>query len=295
MNPFNGIHSKINDGRKQRSAAVQFKHNGSITLDPLVPTVFGTHAGIINNLSLNDSLDPGGIFPEYTDFPPTHVKQLQYARIISNAIRFSVINGDEADDGYWEAARVQVPVDNDYDVVNPSGYFGSVTTGESVPLITGAIFQTNADISTYPGFCSGKLHELDKYVFSLNSIEDEHPFLAVNTSNDPNPLYTFNNVRPWPLVDKAWDVIIIKIYGRQGAIAVPANPGDPAHVPPIPPSPATSGLQVKTQLYYELVSNQEIVYRESSALSRLMKHTYYDENWTEFLDSLNHDKAGWIP
>lgn len=104
------------------------------------------------------------------------------------------------------------------------------------------------DLANNSSYMSGRNRDLHKYVFKLNSFTTEHPFASIKSTTDLDQM-----------LDQTWDVVLIKIHGR----AVIGSP---------------------SILMYDTVSNQEIIYQESTALSRLMTPSIRDPNFQTYLN-----------
>lgn len=106
----------------------------------------------------------------------------------------------------------------------------------------------DVDMANNSTYMSGRNRDLHKYVFKLNSFTTEHPFSSIKPTTDLDQM-----------IDQTWDVILIKIHGR-GVIGSPSI------------------------VMYDTVSNQEIIYQESTALSRLMTPSVRDPNFQSYLN-----------
>lgn len=94
------------------------------------------------------------------------------------------------------------------------------------------------ELSNEPSYQRGKLRDIHRYMFRLNSQNTEHNLARL--SSDP---VLFPPVEQ--MIDEDWDMIVIKIHGRVDT----ASP---------------------SVLNYEIVNNQEVVYKPNTAISRLM-------------------------
>lgn len=90
------------------------------------------------------------------------------------------------------------------------------------------------ELSNEPTYQRGKLKDIHQYMFRLNSNNTDHNFGKLSETE------TLSQV-----LDEDWDMIVIKIHGRVEA-------GSPS------------------VLNYEIVNNQEVVYKSGTAISRLM-------------------------
>jgi ribosomal protein L35 len=252
IDPFNtGISNlKLRDGKTQRSAGVRFRSTGEIKCDHAETTVivlfpghsnglcwrtnatFGTNtgtAGIYTNSLFNNHVN--------TTTDRTNIKQL---RIVSSGLKLNLVNNEEQNDGYWEAARI--PID-------PVEFTCDATTGRCIPtFLTGSGF--DIDLSNHTTYQSGRNKDLHKYLFKNNYHTVDHPFSYVTAST------------PEIMIDQAFDMVVIKIRGRSDSVN-------------------------QTKLMFELVSNQEIVYNENTALARLMSPSPAMQNHETFFQNTN--------
>lgn len=93
------------------------------------------------------------------------------------------------------------------------------------------------NLSQYQTYQTGKIRDLHRIQFDLSSQDTEHDYntLLAAAAGD--------------MVDTRFDVVIVKINGRLGTGVSP------------------------TRLMYNCISNQELVYKEDTALARLMTKT----------------------
>lgn len=90
------------------------------------------------------------------------------------------------------------------------------------------------ELSNEPSYQRGKLKDIHQYMFRINSNNTEHNFGKISETETLTQL-----------LDEDWDMIIIKIHGR-------VEVGSPS------------------VLNYEVVNNQEVVYKSGTAIARLM-------------------------
>lgn len=112
------------------------------------------------------------------------------------------------------------------------------TVNSTTGLATfGFISDETKNLSQYQTYQTGKIRDLHRIQFDLASQSTEHDFNLVVASAGAE------------MLDTTFDVVVIKINGRTG-----------------------SGID-PTKLMYDTISNQEVVYKEDTALSRLMTKT----------------------
>ena len=98
----------------------------------------------------------------------------------------------------------------------------------------------NLDLSNYQTYLTGKLRDIHRYQFKLNAIDND-----INLSRcltEPPAVENF--------VSEQWDTIIIKVHGR-------VEVGAPS------------------MIMYDCISAQEVIYKENTALARLMTTSPY--------------------
>jgi hypothetical protein len=251
MNPFHKDNEKIYDGRRQLSNAVQLRQNGTVTLPLAGPAAFVLHSGIINCLTYNNGVSPSTpnvdvLFNDWME-NPTNIGVIQFVRIVSCGIRFNLVNGDEEDDGCWEAARTDL-TERD------------LKPGVQHTSLNGLTGPNKINISNAATYQTGHLRDLDQYVFTLNSLQDEHPFIPVAQNPDGTLKYSTYDTR--------WDAVFVKIFGRQ--------------TPTIP-----------SVVYYEVVCNVEVVYKDGTNMARYMQENVYEADWRDRL-AKKYFYPGWL-
>lgn len=246
IDPFTTVVSqpKLLDGTIDRSAGVKFRAAGQITCkNDGTDTIIAVIPGISNNLSWEsaDATQVPIAYLNHVDTPAAKELILQ-KRLVGVGVKLSLINSALESEGYWEAARLPISVNSDF-----------VTLGEDRIHIDPVKLASYASaLPNYNSFQTGKLRDIHRYMFKLNSIENDHDF--DNTG---------------ALFDKSWDVIVIRVSGRV--------------------STASSSV-----LRYEIVSNQEIVYKEGTAVARLMGNSMSVETTQKILKQGNSQTPGTI-
>lgn len=300
-NPFSAriLNPKINDGVTPYSCGVRCQYAGEHpTFGAAAPMIMYLYPSLTGGLSVFRSQ-----LPSYQhSFYGNHVKIDGLAggsatqstasavvkwRLVSQALKLSLINNCEANDGWFEAIRVDTPGDNNYwqytpfeDQINSNGIFTAqgvpkqvfdeystfkgnpptsgnppvaapvVNTGTQEIVLPGADVASIGSFATHPTYVTGKLKDLHKYVFQLRPNTREHEF---------NTLSKDYLIGAHDTVDPNWDSIIIKIYGR----SYPAN--------------TAAQDAVLTRVHAHVISNQELVFDESVPLARYMTNTKYVE------------------
>jgi hypothetical protein len=260
INPFSlAIKSpKILDGEIKYTAALKLRATGEIICSPTLNTNIFIFPGLTNVICYSvtqsgpDARTPDDINVDGTIFKQ-HVStaadrsNVRLARLTGAAARFFLTNSAEEDDGYWEAARITSHVPADTIIQNDS-------TDTYTGLAVLKVLETDYELANNPTYQFGHLRDLHKFVFKLNSTDNDHKFSPVAGLDAPlaanvESLADFNQ----------WDMIFIKIRGRRNVV-----------------SPSV--------LRFDTVSNQELVYAENSPLARMMEETYRDNNIDNYLE-----------
>ena len=270
INPFSLIlkSPKLLDGEIKNSAAIKVRSTGEVLCSATQNTNIILFPGLTNVLcycnepnGLDNSTDPltspltdnvlidGTIFKQHLSTPADR-SAVRLARLTGAGARFFLTNSAEEDDGYWEACRItNHQVDRDVFFKNDSS--GALGAGILKALAT------DFDLANNSTYQFGQLRDIHKYVFKLNSEDNDHkysPVNGLNSSSGTNPNYST------ALADMdQWDMIFIKVRGRRNAT-----------------SPSV--------LRFDTVANQEIVYSETSLLARMMEESARDPNIEGYLE-----------
>jgi hypothetical protein len=245
LDPFavTDLPAKYHDGSASHSAGIKIRHSTKIICSTTVTT--------------NLLLCPGFVFPmqgtgcTWSPEAPifkNHMESealragIKQVRLISTALRLSMLNNADQNDGYWEAARIPVNL-SDWSLAVPGG--DAYLTGSP-----GAIDSLFTDLSNHTTYQTGKLRDLHRMQFKLDSFTHEHPFTSVksvltNVSADVDQMF-----------DQTFDIVLLKIYGR-------TETGSP------------------TTLHVQVASNQEVIYKENTSLGRLMTPCLHDPDHEE--------------
>lgn len=234
LDPFDKTISqpKLLDGKVARSSGIRLRATGEITCNGLGTTYIALFPGASNVIAWQVDEAAGPVTPQpfsgHLDTPSDR-GNVKATRTVGAALRLSLVNSADQNEGYWEAARVPT---NHLDF----SFFGPST---SVSLPMGAP-GTNLDLSNYATYLTGKLRDIHRFQFKLNAIDNDIKFSRLVT--EPPTTET--------MVSEQWDTIIIKIHGRVEA-------GAPS------------------MIMYDCISAQEVIYKENTALARLMTSTAY--------------------
>ena len=234
LDPFanNVPQPKIYDGKVLRSAGVRFRTTGEIVmntpvtylvLSPALTAPLTWYTPTETTIPTETSLDHVGSENERAI--------IDKLRLVGCGLKLNLMNSADQNEGYWEAARINTSVE---DFLLADANSGRVKYKPLAVTDTPGENPVSMELSNEPSYQRGKLRDIHRYMFRLNSNNTEHDLGKVS----PEATLT-------QLVDEDWDTIIIKIHGR-------VESGSPSVV------------------NYEIVNNQEVVYRAGTAISRLM-------------------------
>lgn len=229
---------KLLDGKVSRSSGIRLRATGEITCNSTGSTYIALVPGISNVLCWRVDSDP--LIPEVTPQPfQGHLDSeidrdnVKGVRSVGTALRLSLVNSADQNEGYWEAARIPTSA-LDF-AFSASTIVPGPPNNTSVYMTLGAL-----DLSNYQTYLTGKLRDIHRYQFKLNAIDNDINFSRLVT--EPPTVDQF--------VSEQWDTIIIKIHGR-------VEIGAPS------------------MIMYDCISCQEVIYKENTALARLMTTSPY--------------------
>lgn len=270
LDPFSNRFTppKIHDGKASMSSAIKLRMTGQTTL----PTTTGGSVTLCLGPGLSSNFYPVDGLPVLPYTAPVYqahiasealrstIKQI---RLVGSAARFSLLNNADQNEGYFEAIRVPLNL-TDLGLGN-SGFAGDAVTG--VLEFTQIIAAAGGDFSQHSSYMTGKLKDLHKYQFKLNSTSNEHPFTDINQVGTaiPTNFPLADQVKHW--VDESFDVVLIRVFGRNEA-ALPS------------------------MIRYEIVSNQEVVFKENSQVARLMTRSFAHPEMSSVLAQTNYEMPG---
>lgn len=220
-------------------------------------------------------------------------------RLVSQAVRFTLINNADENDGWFEAIRFDLT--NDYGKLNikhnanatppqawispGKGALGGTPTGDTFDNL----YDNIGNLVEHPSYISGKLRDIHRYQFQLRAVDADHDFRNVDRQyiihedarpSDPPPTATITPLdlsheakeMKDALCDFSYDFIYVRIHGRPAAEGV--NP---------------------TRIMTHVVANQEIMYEQGSAFSRYHTETdaspYFKTVATKLVEG--NIKAAW--
>lgn len=247
---------KIPDGKATSSAGIklqavdEFVNDGSGEMQFIL--FAGINCGVIGYSIANDTLNfktlrysnhiaygPGTATGEITVIPGSN--KISKWRCVSQGVRFSLVNNSDENDGWWEAIRWSPREDkSDFDLlIEDDG------TRTPVPRETIA----SGNLVEHPSYTTGKLRDIDKFLFQLRANTDDHEFHRIRDTYNDGPNEDSLDIQE-DLIDHSYDFIYLKIHGR------PSADGNPP-----------------SRVMAHCVCNQELIYDESSFLKRFQTET----------------------
>lgn len=248
---------KLWDGKKQSSSGIRLRATGELTLSQTGPTYLALIPGHSTCLTWQTSPSLAYYNSPFKGHLATAVDRsnVKLGRIVSTGLRLTMINNSDQNEGYWEAARISVqPSDFQIDVVTGALRYKPVRPTDPLIASTGLAGSNpipDIILSNHQTYQTGKLRDIEKLQFKLNSVDNEHDF---------TPIFEPPNADMF--LDESFDIILIKLHGRQ------QNTGP-------------------TQLMYDAVSNQEVIYLEDTSLARLMTINQKVPNYDYILENSN--------
>lgn len=252
INPFDKtVPPKLQDGKKTSSSGLRLRSTGELVLSTdrttivaLIPFLGHSLIWSLDGTNAVRSKTYKGHMNTQAD--RDNVKQ---ARLVSQGLKMTMINNADQNEGYWEAARLPVDI-SEFSLAN------DMTLDNPLEANFSQIIDPEIDLSNYSTYQSGKLRDLHRYQFKLNSTDTNHDFAEIHT------VPTIKDV-----LDEQFDVVILKLHGR-------AQTGAP------------------TSLLYETMSNQELIYAQETALSRLMTTNRKVPGFETIMLGQNHTLPG---
>ena len=281
---------KLLDGKVARSSGIRLRATGEITCNSSGSTYIALIPGASNVICWR--VDDNVMTPEVTPLPfQGHLDSVEdranvkATRTVGTALRLSLVNSADQNEGYWEAARIPscaldftftavqgaivadgaFVVDSSYTIAslgttdftligamdNVIGTtFTATGTGDGLGGGTATItthssalslsLSSVGDLSNYSTYLTGKLRDIHRYQFKLNAIDNDINFNRC--INEPPEVTDF--------VSEQWDTVLIKVHGR-------VEIGAPS------------------MMMYDCISAQEVIYKENTALARLMSTSPY--------------------
>jgi hypothetical protein len=253
--PFSLINQpKLWDGKRAASSGLRLRATGELVLSQSGPTYLALVPGHSTILAWQTDPSTSYFNSPFKGHMATAVdrQNIKLARIVSVGLRLTLINNTDQNDGYFEAARISVqPSDFDIDVVTGSLRYRPVRPTNPLVASTGlsgANPVPDIILSNHATYQTGKLRDIEKLQFKLNSVDNEHDFAPI-----------FEPPNADMFLDQSFDIILLKLHGRK------QNTG-------------------ASQLMYDAVCNQEVIYVEDTSLARLMTMNTKVKNYDYILE-----------
>lgn len=302
-NPFSNMHQqpKMPDGKVPTSLARRMRNVQSVEVDTgvnFMDILLCPHFGLgcVINGSTEDTTDLGlkwiG-FPGQTggfvcDLFSTGTKPLTpqsgiaKQRIVSQGLRLTQINNDEANDGWFEACRVNFRnTQVNYSLVRQDGTEAVLNSNTGAVLIPDATLMgtlASLPLVEQPGYASGMLKDLKKLEFKNLPVGcecqmNETPTIELTSDTD----ITIDASGHWAallatekaqsavdmMVDHSWDYVLVRIHGRSGT--------------------------PNTKLIVELIQNVEFCFDPSSDFVTFQTPNVRHKRIEEEVDKMNND------
>lgn len=243
-NPFSTAttNPKIPDGKAYSSCGIrlqsvtEFTNDSTEAMDILLFPGLSNGVVLQNNTALGMAHMPYKDHGRWDEFNTSQVNApIHKWRVVSQALKISLINNSDENDGWFEAIRVQGSMDSGFAGVldtttSPnSRYIGGVDT--TMPAIS------SNNLVEHPTYVTGKLRDIHRYMFHLMPQGNDHEFNIL-----PRTSYGIEDMTAASLDNEAFDMVFIRVHGRTGS--------------------------APTRLMLHCVCNQEVVYDEGSAMTR---------------------------
>lgn len=239
---------KIPDGKAYHSSGIRLQAVKEWVNDTTNTMDFLLFPGLNNGLIMAKANQANGRYLPYpshgvfTGTPPAVNQNPETAidkwRIVSQAMKVTLINNSDENDGWWEAARVQLSSSSSF-------AFDSVATG----ILVGAGSSIGPDVLPgvdverqlveNPSYVTGKLRDIHRHIFQLAPQGADHDFNELRTEYG-NEITNANDAN---VIDRNFDAIYLRIHGR-------------------------TGTESPTRVMTHVVCNQEVVYDEGATLCR---------------------------
>jgi len=169
-------------------------------------------------------------------------------RIVSQALKITLVNNSDENDGWFEAIRIQGSSDSGFLPTSqlddtPPGVYVASGGVDPLPMVS------STNLVEHPTYVTGKLRDIHRYMFHLMPQGNDHEFNVM-----PREVTTNEQFVSSCLDNESYDAIFIRVHGRAGA--------------------------APTRLMLHVISNQEVVYDESSFMTRY--HSEAKGNATAF-------------
>lgn len=206
MNP------KIPDGKSMLSSGLKHQESFAVSEDASEGLTIIMYPGVNSGIFINGGTDSrttttysNGI-QFANDYSQTGDNITQW-RSVSQLLKVELVNAEETNDGWWQAARLRLPADSHYFAGSPSG----VASRTVLPTNEFPYYDINqAAIANNPTFTTGALKDIGSERFVLAPASREHEFKRLDLSPG-------TAIPEEQLVDDSFDCIIIQIFGNTNA------------------------------------------------------------------------------
>lgn len=264
---------KIPDGKATSSAGIklqavtEFVNDGTGTMDFVMFP--GINCGLIGFSISNDPLNYKTMpFSNHISFTEDAgnvsvadgSNKISKWRTVSQGVRFSLVNNSDENDGWWEAIRWS-PREDFLD------FFLAESADDPTHRIYAPVNLVTGNMVEHPSYTTGKLRDIDKFLFQLKANTDDHEFHRLRESYITDTQTDVMHIQE-DLIDHSFDFVYLRIHGR------PSTDGNPP-----------------SRVMAHLVSNQELIYDEASFLKRFQTET----NATQAFQALKNQLSAQNP
>lgn len=283
--PFSGMTSqpKIPDGKATHSLGFSTQSVSEISNRSGVNTMHfllfpGMNSALVCSGATQDTLSRGYFIPQFLrsgvvdwsaataggDQEVTNPEGYAKWRVVSTGMQLKLLNSVEEDDGWWEACRVNEPVNSDQwrltTVAN--GNPASIVQNGTIAPTGLATSLTGRQIANEPTYMTGLLRDLNRVQFECHPVTDEHDFevmrdpihlddedytytaLTVSASLSRSTADIDNLIRNY--CDFSHDMVYLRLHCR----------------------PNNGSSSLGSRFHVNVVSNQEIIYDTNDRLAR---------------------------
>lgn len=261
-NPFSTstTNPKIPDGKAYHSSGLRLQAVREYTVGAGNTYHLLLFPGLNNGLIAAGILDSSNRYMPYTSHgvhagPPNDTlqqsgSQIAKWRLVSQAMKITLTNNSDENDGWWEAIRVQTSNSSNFVGVTDPSDASVVIIGDGEPVGDLPGLNVQRQLVENPTYVTGKLRDIHKHLFQLMPQGGDHDFNTMPGGAD----YTNSDTAVKFLTDTNFDAVYVRIHGRGG--------GSP------------------TRIMTHVVSNQEVIFDEGATLSRF--HSESDANPAQF-------------
>lgn len=212
-----------------------------VTFAPLPSMNIDKHVNFTYSQTVTNPGPPATGEAVFTQVPESRIN---HWRMVSAAVKFTLTNATDDDEGWWESCRTTLSTNEDIGMLaagtpDQVGTFQSIAGGEPFPFI-----KPDYNMVNHTTYNSGRLKDIGKRSFQLHAHKKYHPFVEVGeTVEFTSTGELLRSKRDYnPLLDDTYDVIYLRVHGKAST----------------------------TKLIAHSVSNQEQVYDEQSIMARAM-------------------------